>query len=630
MNLKFSVLFCVLLIGIRYPNDRISAQTSPVDENLPRLDNPITVQYLKDHLRKEQPRLVLDSDREEILRAKLEADPVIKNMYDAIRQNADQIMELPLLERKLIGIRLLSVSREMLYRINMLGMVYFIEKDKKILDRIDREVRAVCDFSDWNPSHFLDVGEMSLAVSLALDWTAGQLPEKTITTAKKALIEKGIRPSWTEVKGEPLWWVYGDNNWNQVCHGGMIAASVTVAEDEPELAARTIARALDGLPHALKEYAPDGVYPEGSTYWNYGTVFSVTTTAMLESAFDTDFGHYEFPGFRESAVFRVLMNAPSGMYYNFADCGDRRSKQGDITLAWFASKSGNSSFFEKDRFLMPASEMGKLPRLAGAGLVWMAEYEEKGEEVLSRAWKGEGANPVVVFTGGEGDPNRYYFGGKGGRGTVNHGNMDGGSFVFELDGIRWAVDPGNQDYNTLEQTGFNLWGRCQECERWTLLTKNNFGHNTLTVNDSLHRADGMVTIEDFREEPRPRAVLDMTATLGEEIREARRTFEKDGPRSVIIEDEVTINENTRQITWQMLTTADVEIVKGGVILRQEGQSLRLENLSRPDLMVSVVSLDPPPLVLDRRIEGLKRLEIRVPAWTVEEGKMKLRVRLSGE
>ena len=70
MNLKFSVLFCVLLIGIRYPNDRISAQTSPVDENLPRLDNPITVQYLKDHLRKEQPRLVLDSDREEILRAK--------------------------------------------------------------------------------------------------------------------------------------------------------------------------------------------------------------------------------------------------------------------------------------------------------------------------------------------------------------------------------------------------------------------------------------------------------------------------------------------------------------------------------------------------------------------------------
>ena len=39
--------------------------------------------------------------------------------------------------------------------------------------------------------------------------------------------------------------------------------------------------------------------------------------------------------------------------------------------------------------------------------------------------------------------------------------MDGGSFIFELNGVRWVVDPGNQDYNDLEQTGFDLWGKCQ-------------------------------------------------------------------------------------------------------------------------------------------------------------------------
>ena len=39
--------------------------------------------------------------------------------------------------------------------------------------------------------------------------------------------------------------------------------------------------------------------------------------AMLESAFGTDFGHLAFPGFKESAVFRVLCNAPSGRYFNF-------------------------------------------------------------------------------------------------------------------------------------------------------------------------------------------------------------------------------------------------------------------------------------------------------------------------
>ena len=142
----------------------------------------------------------------------------------------------------------------------------------------------------------------------------------------------------------------------------MIAASIAIAEKDPVLAAKTISRALDGLPHSLVEYMPDGVYPEGSTYWDYGTSFSVVTIAMLESAFGTDFGYSDYPAFKESAVFRVLTNAPSGWYYNFADCGDRRSMNGDAVLAWFAAKTGNKAFFEKDRFLMPVEQMSRLDR----------------------------------------------------------------------------------------------------------------------------------------------------------------------------------------------------------------------------------------------------------------------------
>ena len=119
------------------------------------------------------------------------------------------------------------------------------------------------------------------------------------------------------------------------------------------------------------------------------------------------------------------------------------------------------------------------------------QFEEKGEVQVPTAWKGGGANPIVVFMGGENDPRHYYFGGKGGRGTVNHGNMDGGSFIFELNGVRWVVDPGNQNYNDLEKTGFDLWNKKQNSDRWTLLTKNNFGHSTISVNNQmkpLHRA----------------------------------------------------------------------------------------------------------------------------------------------
>jgi hypothetical protein len=597
-------------------------------ENIPKLDNPITVQYLKKNLRKSQPRLVLNAKTEKLLKVKMKSDPVLQNMYAAVKLGAEQTLKEPLLQRVMTGRRLLSVSREMLYRINMLGIVYRMEKDPKILARVNDEVVAVCNFSDWNPSHYLDVAEMSMAVAFALDWTAGALPPATITLAKKALIEKGIKPSWPESGNNPGW-AYGTNNWNQVCNGGMIAASIAIAEVDPELAAKTIHRALDGLPHSLVEYGPDGVYPEGSTYWSYGTSFSVVTAAMLESAFGTDFGHFEYPAFKESAVFRALANAPSGWYYNFADCGDKRGEGGDITLAWFAAKTGNKTFFERERFLRPVSEMGKLNRIAGAGLVWLAQYEEKATEKLPTAWKGEGANPVVFFTGGESDSRQYYFGGKGGRGMVNHGNMDGGSFIFELNGVRWSIDPGNQSYNELEVAGFDLWGRCQECQRWTLLTKNNFGHSTLSVNDELHRTEGLVTITDFKAEENPSATLDMSATLGEFVKSASRKFTKDSPVSILIEDNITLNENTKLITWHMLTQADVEIVDGAVILSQDGKKLKLENLSHPQLMVSVVSLYPAPLELDRQIEGLKRLEIRIPAWTVEGDNCQIKVRLAG-
>ena len=381
---------------------------------------------------------------------------------------------------------------------------------------------AVCDFSDWNPSHYLDVAEMAMAVAIAVDWAGSDLPEPTVERAKNALIEKGIKPSYDEDGNTG--WVTGTNNWNQVCHGGMIAASIAIAEQDPELAAKTISRALEGMPHALQEYGPDGVYPEGSTYWSYGTSFSVMTASMLTSAFGTDFGLADYPAFKESADFRLLSIAPSGWYYNFADCGDQRSENGDLTLAWFAAQTGNDIYFEKERFLQDPADMGELARFAGAGLVWLAQFEEQKDEELPLAWMGEGANPIVIFRGDS--TRQYYFGGKGGRGTVNHGNMDAGSFVFELDSVRWVVDPGNQDYNTLEQTGFNLWGRCQDCERWTLLTKNNYGHSTLTVNDSLHIVDGFASIADFQDGPQPEATIDMTAVFGDKLERASRRFVK--------------------------------------------------------------------------------------------------------
>jgi hypothetical protein len=628
-----TILIIGLLLNILSCKKDFSNNDNPASE----LTNPFTEEFLVNNLRKEYPRLVLNSEIDKVLREKLKLDPVVKNFYSAIKLNATSVLDEPYLKREKIGKRLLHVSREMLYRMNMLGMVYHIEKEPMILDRINNEVLAVCSFSDWNPPHYLDVGEMTMALAFALDWTAGDLPQSTIDKATKAIIEKGIMPSYETDKRSNIWWIDGNNNWNQVCNGGMIAGSIAIAEVNPTLAAKTIKRSLSGIPHSLDEYKPDGVYPEGSTYWGYGTAFSVVTNAMLESSFGTDFGLGDYPGFKDSAVFRLLMNAPSDWYYNYADCGDKRTDNPDVTLAWFASKSGDELLFERNRFMQSPEKIGRLRRLNGAGLVWLSQYEKQKESELPSSWKGEGANPIAVFTGGSNDPYSYYLGCKGGSGTVNHGNMDAGSFIFEINGERWVTDPGNQAYHDLEKTGFDLWNKSQDSQRWTLLNKGNYGHSTITINNQLHKVDGKATIVDFKQGEKPEVTFDLTPVFEGVLKSSKRKFTKESPTSLLIDDLIEINESTETITWQLITTFDIKVTgEGAIISKPEYSSITpqkklfVENISHPNISMKVISLDPPPLELDRRIEGLKRLELNIPTAQIDGGELEIKVRLRGQ
>ncbi|MDP4189639.1 MAG: hypothetical protein Q8905_16440, partial [Bacteroidota bacterium] len=169
MKTKILCFICLMSLGVIFSGG-IEAKSVPVapktgiqNSGLVKLENPISVQYLKKKLRKATPRLVLTPEIEKVLKAKIKTDPVVKNYYAAIKLNAQRILKKPLITRQVVGRRLLGTSREMLYRMTILSMVYRIDKDPVVLKRINDEVTAVSNFVDWHPSHFLDVAEMSLA-----------------------------------------------------------------------------------------------------------------------------------------------------------------------------------------------------------------------------------------------------------------------------------------------------------------------------------------------------------------------------------------------------------------------------------------------------------------------------------
>jgi hypothetical protein len=633
LNLKSVVTRVVLIITIVIfycDTYKSFGQTKTGDTTL------ITSSWIKNHLRKTGPKIILTSKLLKDIKVAVKNDEAIKAYYQYLYKNAVAVICLPLLERKMEGRRLLFVSREAANRIGTLSIVYAISNEKRFLDRVNSEIITVCNFTDWNPSHFLDVAEMAYGVSIGLDWTLGKLPESTKLLAREALINKALNPS---LSIEYSAFVTVANNWNQVCHGGMSIAAIAIADENPELAASIISRAVKNIPRTLVNYGPDGVYPEGPSYWAYGTSFSLLTISAFESAFDTDFGMSATPGFIQSALFIKKLVSPLGLYFNFYDSslGGNNSIENQELLSWFANNAGNSAYFEKENFLnviKTADTSGKkISHLNGAALTWILKSNQPAYKPFPVNYFGRGKNPVIVFDSSPQSKSGFFLAAKGGAANFSHGDMDAGSFVFELNGVRWSVDLGTSNYNYLENIigAKELWNNTQTSKRWTLLSKSNFGHSTLTVNNLLHNVNGVAKLIDFNEsENKSQAEFDLSDVFSGQIKSAKRKFTKLSEQQLLVEDVLTLSEQTKTVTWAMMTQADAEIISGGVLLKQNGKTLKVMIQQPSEVEIKIEQRDPPPLSYDVKLKNLKRIEFKVSANTLKANGSKIAVKLSGE
>jgi hypothetical protein len=102
---------------------------------------------------------------------------------------------------------------------------------------------------------------------------------------------------------------------------------------------------------------------------------------------------------------------------------------------------------------------------------------------------------------------------------------------------------------------------------------------------------------------------------GDKLQHEERTFTRLSATRLGIRDEVVFSPETRSLTWQMITQAEVTVMQNGMVLEQDGAKLYLSVAGDTPHDVTVVSLSPPPLSYDKDMEGLKRLEIQ---WKRED------------
>ena len=525
------------------------------------------------------PRILLLKGEEKALKKQINADPYWKEIHTELLLEADRIVELPVNQRIKIGKRLLHVSRENLRRVFDLSYAYRMTGQKKYALRAEQEMLAAAAFSDWNPSHFLDVGEMTMALAIGYDWLYDRLPASSRETIRKAIIEKGMKASLNE---EDAWFLRAEHNWNQVCNAGILYGALAVYENEKDFAVSLINRGIETIQKAMKEYAPDGAYPEGIGYWSYGTSFNMMFIAALEKAYKSDFGLLEFPGFLETGMYSQELITPALYTFNYSDNGARASF--NPAVLWFYAKTHDPAllYLQKRMFEQDTAKNYVQSRLLPTALLFGAGSEAPladPEEPRKLMWTGRGPSPVAVMRSSWSDPEASFLGFKLGSPAVNHAHMDVGSFIFEADGIRWALDMGGQNYERVESRGVDLWNRSTGSQRWDVFRYRTTSHNTLCFNDKPMSVTERAELDDAGEKDGIMyAMSDLSAMYADQIPGVKRAVSLVDGKYAVIQDLLTCSKRFTKVRWNIATEAEKVTVldETSVLLEKNGKKLYLK------------------------------------------------------
>ena len=541
-------------------------------------------------LRPEHPRLIITADRWNDLRTRHSNDAELSAILSRTVKDARAALSASPLVYKKEGRRLLAVSREALRRIELWSFAYRLTGEKVFLDRAQKEMLNVAAFKDWNPPHFLDTAEMTAAMALGYDWLFDALPPAARATIRQAILEKGLLPGLAVHNG----WQTTDNNWNQVCFGGLTLGALAIADENPAVAGELLTRAREDNPNGLKPYAPDGIYPEGPGYWGYGTTYQVLMISALQTALGTDWNLSTRPGFLASAAVLVTQTGPTGRPFNFSDGGDGVAF--NPTLFWFAQKLQEPELVYVQNRLLQEKLAGARTKAAGPGIspflaIWAAGLPGKiPPPELPLAWHGDGPNPVGVFRSSWTDTNALFLAFKGGSASRNHAHMDAGSFVLDADGVRWASDLGAQDYFSIESNGWALFDRAQGSDRWRVYRLNNFSHNTLTLGGQLHQVGGDARITAFTTNS---ATVDLSQIFASQAGGVVRRFSVGENRTVRVRDEISSAKPGLSVRWQMVTHTRISVKNNQATLHQDGKALSAKIISPAGATFEIASAQPP-------------------------------------
>jgi len=221
-----------------------------------------------------------------------------------------------------------------------------------------------------------------------------------------------------------------------------------------------------------------------------------------------------------------------------------------------------------------------------------------------------GTEFVAMRSGYEDDS--LYLSAHGGRANVSHSHIDGGTFVLDMLGTRFANDIGAESYSADGYFGN---------KRYEYYRARAEGHNVFVINPDETPGQSTECRLDFEKTSfgaNPFAILDMTPAYEDYgAASAKRGYMLcDNRTSAVVRDEITLSSETDTVYWFMQTKADVKISGNTLTLTRNGKSIKLEFATNaPDAEVTYGNAEPlaqsNSQVTNLKNTGYKRIQIKM-------------------
>jgi hypothetical protein len=493
-------------------------------------------------IRAGHPRLIVDEKGFGDLRKLAESNPTAAGYLKELKILGETALKDPPIDPKTPRKEIHVLSNKVLDRVVLLSLLYRLDGDRKWANRAVEDLLAGAAFEDWYPYGTLGAATMTAALALGYDWLYDALTPDQRKIIRAAIVEKGLKECLPFYE-KRLRWAMNYYNWNNVCNGGMIVGCLAVADEEPEIAEKVLAYALQSGRRGLSTYAPDGGWPEGPGYWEYATIHTLLAAYALRSATGGDCGMLEHEGLSQSGYFPYYLTGSSGQSFNFADADPNgRPRNQQFALAkWFADST----------LACIAREVSQADGVNAFDLIW---FDPRGslQEVLAlpldrRFRRAE----TVTMRSAWKDPQAIFVGLKAGNNASGHSHLDLGTFVLDALGQRWADELGPMVY---QLPGY--FGK----ERFTYYRSGTVGHNTLSIDAKNQNPKAVCAIPVFKAEKDDAfAVADLTAAYSPAAEQVLRgIWLRDGRRRVLVQDELKLAAPA-EIVWQMHTQAAISL-----------------------------------------------------------------------